>query len=321
MRASHEMFLLILSALTCFQNVTGFGGIEHLPHHAPLLQDALSTVPSNPMWISNSPESTIFISAMVKESAKVLDVASMAWGDYKVALKTHPYQTKIWTGVILAFVGDAIAQLREPAPYDKKRAAAFACFDAIYRAVQQFTYPPLIAHFQGQYLIALLANIGVQSVSPTSAVATLSGPLETTLISQLVIIPIIYYPVFYAVTGAVQGLTIDQTVQRAKDTFIPLMKRNLLFWIPVQFGTFGFVQEDLQIPLLILCGLAWTVILSISAGAINTADDKDINEDVLTPPEIHMSKIDSNGVTNQAPVTTKTGEKETKKAENLTVSR
>jgi hypothetical protein len=44
------------------------------------------------------------------------------------------------------------------------------------------------------------------------------------------------------------------------------MKRNLMFWIPTQFAVFGFVEENLQIPILIVCGLAWTIILSLSAG-------------------------------------------------------
>jgi hypothetical protein len=51
------------------------------------------------------------------------------------------------------------------------------------------------------------------------------------------------------------------------------MKRNLLFWIPIQFITFAFVDEEstnLQIPILIGCGLVWTIILSITAGATTT---------------------------------------------------
>lgn len=50
------------------------------------------------------------------------------------------------------------------------------------------------------------------------------------------------------------------------------MKRNLLFWIPTQFAVFGFVEENLQIPILIVCGLVWTIILSLSAG--NAAEEQ-----------------------------------------------
>jgi Mpv17 / PMP22 family len=83
----------------------------------------------------------------------------------------------------------------------------------------------------------------------------------------------LYYPVFYVVTSFVQSLTVEQTIQRAKDTFVPLMKRNLQFWIPVQFAVFGFVDEDLQIPILIVAGLVWTVILSVLAGSVSSSSE------------------------------------------------
>jgi protein Mpv17 len=307
MNASSRLLKCILFLSACATKVSAFGGIEHFAHHVPVLQDALSTVPANAMLVDQSAECSIITSALVNESPEIMDAVSMAWSDYQVALKTQPYPTKMATGVVLAFVGDAIAQLREPASYDKKRAVAFATFDAVYRAVQQFTYPPLIAKLKGQFILALLGSLGLQSIASLDSVTNLSGPLEQTLVSQLVIIPTLYYPVFYAVTGTVQGLSMDETIQRAKDTFIPLMKRNLLFWIPIQFGAFGFIQEDLQIPVLILCGLVWTIILSISAGAVKSAEDEVLDEDIL--PEIAMNEIVSNGI--NGITVTKAGEKET----------
>lgn len=92
--------------------------------------------------------------------------------------------------MILALIGDAIAQKREDDPYDVKRAVAFVTFDGCYRAVQQLTYPPIIAQFQGQHILGFFGRLGYESL-PTSSVVF--GPLEQTLISQLVIIPTIYY--------------------------------------------------------------------------------------------------------------------------------
>ena len=195
------------------------------------------------------------------------------WTAYNQALVTDPYPTKMVTGVVLAIMGDAIAQRRErPAQYNVKRAVSFAAFDGCYRAVQQLTYPPIIATCQGQYIGWLLGllNIGgsiVTRTTTTSSSSSVFPALEQTLVSQLLIIPTIYYPVFYAVTGLVQGLTLKGTIRRAKETFLLLMKRNMMFWIPIQFLAFGFIQKHLQIPVLILCGLAWTVILSLSAGS------------------------------------------------------
>jgi len=69
----------------------------------------------------------------------------------------------------------------------------------------------------------------------------------------------------------VQGLDQDAAVERAKDTFVPLMKRNLMFWIPVQFIQFGFIDTSLQIPFLSVAGLCWTFIISQFAGNAKAA--------------------------------------------------
>ena len=70
-------------------------------------------------------------------------------------------------------------------------------------------------------------------------------------------------------------------MERAKEKFIPLMKRNLLFWIPVQFVQFGFVEDGLQIPFLSLCGLMWTVILSAMAGSTAAYNEKHVALSVM----------------------------------------
>jgi hypothetical protein len=95
---------------------------------------------------------------------------------------------------------------------------------------------------------------------------------------------VIYYPVFYATTGLVQGLTLEETLNRARETFLPLMKRNLMFWIPTQFAVFGFVHENLQISILIVCGLIWTIILSLSAG--------NANDEQQEPPQPEADYLD-----------------------------
>jgi protein Mpv17 len=118
----------------------------------------------------------------------------------------------------------------------------------------------------------------------------LLAALEQSLVSQLVIVPTLYYPMFYAITGAMQGMTIEQTMGRAKDTFIPLMKYTPLFWIPVQFAVFGFVEEILQIPIMIVCGLIWNIILSILAGSVEVQEDDD-EYYVLSQPSCSFSTI------------------------------
>ena len=58
------------------------------------------------------------------------------------------------------------------------------------------------------------------------------------LFNQLLVIPIIYYPLFYAITGPMQGLTKDESIERARSQFVPITIRNWKFWIPANFAQF-----------------------------------------------------------------------------------
>lgn len=209
---------------------------------------------------------------LVASSAVSFDIL----GGYKQLLVSNPLPTKMMTGATLAVCGDAIAQSKDDDDYDKRRAASFAAFDMAYRAVQHFSFPIIVAACQGQYLGA------IPPVGSTFDASQL-GAMEQTLASQLGIVPFFYYPVFFSLTGFMQGLSVSGSVNRAKENFIPLMKRNLLFWIPVQFIQFGYIQEDLQIPFLSICGLAWTFILSIAAGSAKSyTPEKEMEKEIIT---------------------------------------
>jgi hypothetical protein len=180
------------------------------------------------------------------------------------------------TGAVLATLGDAIAQSQTGEPYDTRRATSFATFDVAYRAAQHMLFPLIVTHCQGHLLTSLLGAIAPQLLSHTDS-TMYAAAMEQTLASQLGIVPFLYYPVFFTLTGMVQGLSGEQSLTRAKENFLPLMKRNLLYWIPVQFVQFAFVETSLQIPFLCVCGLLWTFLLSIMAGSTksyNNSDDK-----------------------------------------------
>ncbi|KAG7353107.1 Mpv17 / PMP22 family protein [Nitzschia inconspicua] len=244
--------------------------LRDLHNHLPIIQNAATSTffhhPLHDNIVSTS--FTHLSSAASKNNFHPQEILASLYSKYRQELDAKPLQTKIMTGCTLAVVGDAIAQSRGQSEYNLKRAASFVAFDGCWRAVQVGTYKPLVATCTGQFSLNLLKQLplfsnqdNVQNLDPF-----LLGAMEQTLVSQLILIPLIYYPVFYATTGLVQGLTLEETLSRAKETFIPLMKRNLMFWIPTQFAVFGFVEENLQIPILIVCGLVWTIILSLSAG-------------------------------------------------------
>jgi hypothetical protein len=189
---------------------------------------------------------------------------------YQDALQQHPLVTKMITGGTLASCGDAIAQSQNAAePYDKRRAVSFMLFDMCYRALQHAAFPILAIHCHGQYLGELIQG------TPLVLDSDYLTAMERTLASQLGIVPFIYYPVFYALTALVQDLSPQAAVDRARETFVPLMRKNLIFWIPVQFIQFGFIQEHWQIPFLSAAGLCWTFLLSLAAGSTKTYQGND----------------------------------------------
>lgn len=203
---------------------------------------------------------------------------------YKTSLKEHPLQTKMATGGILATAGDAIAQSRTDDPYDRRRAASFFSFDMAYRAVQHVAFPLIVHQFHGQYLSSVIAPLFHGNAAVDYAAA-----MEQTLASQLGIVPFLYYPVFFSLTGFVQGLTAEQAWERAQQNFVPLMQRNLLFWIPVQFIQFGFIEEQLQIPFLSVAGLCWTFILSVAAGNASASAP---SQPPIAPDATQSSEVD-----------------------------
>lgn len=197
---------------------------------------------------------------------------------YRNVLHLHPLPTQLMTGGALAILGDAVAQTnsnsqkdgtttinRTNSSYDHRRAISFMMFDMAYRVVQHYVFPWISTHCHGQYCEAILHSVGLSS-SLSSFDSSFGAAIEGTMVNQLFIVPFFYYPVFFAVTALVQGLTFSEGYQRAQSMWVPLLQRNLAFWIPVQFIQFRFVEESLQIPFVCVAGLCWTIILSTVAG-------------------------------------------------------
>lgn len=327
---------IIASLLGCCLHSSGvmaFGVESALPHlqdlhtHLPLVHQAASSAflthaspnsgiiePSNSIS-SIQTANNLLASSSLSAAANngdstiaIADIASSLFQDYRNALDANPLRVKIITGCLLAIVGDAIAQSIQPEVYNTKRAAAFVAFDGVWRTVQQVTYGPIILYCNGKFSTDLLGSLPIASVQDQllkGENTIVLGAIEQTLVSQLLLIPLLYYPIFYSVTGFVQNLTVEETITRAKETFIPLMKRNLLFWIPVQFGAFYFVEENLQIPVLTACGLVWTIILSLSAGNISYSaegeEENTIETEAIEEKMVQNAGISRGGAALRAP--------------------
>ena len=184
---------------------------------------------------------------------------------YEGSLVTNPLRTKVMTGATLAAFGDYLAQMKEMKETNRKynvpRALSFAAFDSCYRMFQHAAIPFIVMLGQGHVFHSLLSSIPLVTTS-----LAFTAAMERTFMYQFVLIPFIYYPIFFTFTGLMQGLNLKETFQRAKKSFLPCWKRNLIFWIPTQMIMFGLISENWQIPFVCVMGILWSMILSVVAG-------------------------------------------------------
>jgi hypothetical protein len=86
-------------------------------------------------------------------------------------------------------------------------------------------------------------------------------------VNQFVVVPLVYMPLFFALTGALGGLTPPQAAARAQALYAPLLQRNYGFWLPVQFVQFLYLPSEWQVPYVCVASLCWTVLLSSIGGS------------------------------------------------------
>lgn len=194
------------------------------------------------------------LSTALLSHALVLPRAPPLLAMYDAALTAHPIEVRVATAASLALVGDALAQSRSRGqPYNRRRAVGFVAVESVYRGLlQQPIFMWLVNHFDGSVLRV-----------PGGA------HLERVLVNQFTVAPGLYYPAYFTVTGLIQGLTRQQTWQRAKAQLGQLFGCNTLFWLPVQLVQFAFVPPRYKVPFICAAGLVWNVILSLLAGSVS----------------------------------------------------
>lgn len=180
-----------------------------------------------------------------------------AWAAYSHSLEIDPLPTKMLTAASLVTLGDAMSQITEPdgryLAYDVQRSLSFAIFGAVYTGA-----------FQHWWFIALNEIVPVPP-DATDAQLWVAAATKTAL-CQFGTIPLVYLPLFFLLTGAMRALSPEQSWSRACSLYIPLLKRNVSYWIPVQMAQFLFVDPCWQVPYVCLAGFVWSLILSRLTG-------------------------------------------------------
>lgn len=196
-----------------------------------------------------------------------IDLLQQTAEAYTDSLKTNPIPTKFVTAAVLATAGDAVSQGSEKdTPYDWLRGLSFALFGGIYTGTFQHWWFGVMSTF-------------VPTAAPDDFAMRFSTAALQTVLCQFGTIPLIYLPIFFLLTGALRGLSLEQSLDRARSLWLPLWQRNINFWIPVQMVQFLFVEPEWQVPFLCVAGLIWNVILSSIAGPLQASQDQSPEQD------------------------------------------
>ena len=176
---------------------------------------------------------------------------------YSTSLVASPIATKALTACVIGLLGDALAQRtdRNVRSYDALRGVSFGAFGAIYGgAVQHHLFEWLQVTCVG----ALLGYGRCLSLPETQWLAA----VEATLLNQLLFIPMLYYPIFFALKGTLNGAGLRSIVIDARGRYLGMLQTNWAFWIPMNILVFRLVDAELLVSVNALIGVVWNFILS-----------------------------------------------------------
>ena len=189
-----------------------------------------------------------------------------AW--YSTQLTRSPLATQMVTAGSIAGCGDLLAQqlqrdwwqlqgTEQPAAHeasiDWRRTLAFVSFGALYTGGIQSV---LFRFYAKQWPLALATESYWSRARPV---------LARLFCNQFVVVPALYFPLFFGVTETLRGRTPVQAKAHYDSRWWKACQLNYCLWLPAQAVQFALVPVQLQVLFVSGVGLFWQTSLSIAA--------------------------------------------------------
>ncbi|KAJ8270660.1 hypothetical protein GJAV_G00117730 [Gymnothorax javanicus] len=190
-------------------------------------------------------------SDVVGESLAGLDrLKSMAglWRFYQALMSKHPWKVQIFSSGCLVGVGDVISQ---QAIERKGLANHSLTRTAKMMSIGFFFAGPVLA---GWYKVLDRLVTG----------QTKSAALKKMLCDQLAIAPC-FLGAFLGISGALNGLTVDENIAKLKRDYPDALISNYYLWPPVQIANFYFVPLHYRLAVVQIVAVVWNSYLSWKA--------------------------------------------------------
>jgi len=171
----------------------------------------------------------------------------------KHLIHTKPRTVAAVTAFCLSGAGDAIAQQAERTgdgaeamPFNFKRTLAQACFSATYASQ---IYVPWIRLLDRQF----------------STARTLQTALLKASCDSLLLCPAVGLPTYYAWTSIAAGHSLDETVERFRNSFMSTLYNSWLIWCPIQLINFGLVASPYRVVFMYFGEIVWGMMASFTS--------------------------------------------------------
>lgn len=201
------------------------------------------------------------MSVILRQGKQLLNPFVRIGHAYNNAAKKNPSVVGIVTTVLKTSAADAFAQLvvEGKNEIDIKRNSMFSMFGFAYLGVWQYQ---LYAKLFPAWTPFIAASFGKRMIAPI-----------LTFIDQAIHHPVLYFPAFYLLRGAMEGRTASSSLSKCRKDMWDNVKHLWTIWVPAQLINFSLVPIHLRVPFVAAVSFLWCVVLSALRGALEHAHD------------------------------------------------